>query len=99
MSLFRQALRGAARVPGRHRQLSTPVAPAVPISSYPLVPHPMRGSVAGVLHGRPYPRLDSIPCVVSAISTTQKKPRVVDGVTFPMFSEAGAETGSCAPRP
>jgi len=56
-------------------------------SHHPISQHPLRKDVAGVLHGRPFPRLDALPCAVTAITTTHKEPFELEGVVFPMFSQ------------
>ena len=43
-------------------------------SHHPISQHPLRKDVAGVLHGRPFPRLDALPCAVTAITTPPPSP-------------------------
>ena len=45
--------------------------------------HPKRLEVASVLHARPWQRI-AIPSLVSSVTTTQKYPVLVDGVSCPM---------------
>jgi uncharacterized membrane-anchored protein len=57
---------------------------AADASSHPLLSdHPKRLEVASVLHARPWQRI-AIPSLVSSVTTTQKYPVLVDGVSCPM---------------
>ena len=50
-----------------------------------LTNHPKRHEVASVLHARPWQRI-ACPSLISSITTTQKYPVLVDGVSCPMAS-------------
>lgn len=53
--------------------------------------HPKRREVASALHARPWQRI-TIPSLVSSITTTQKYPALVDGVSCPMAATVDPAT-------
>ena len=66
-------------VPGQHaRAFTTDDTPRSVLTN-----HPRRREVASVLHARPWQRI-ACPSLISSITTTQKFPVVVDGVSCPM---------------
>ena len=76
----------APRIPRRARDAPARRARAfaADASSHPLLSdHPKRLEVASVLHARPWQRI-AIPSLVSSVTTTQKYPVLVDGVSCPM---------------
>jgi len=56
---------------------------SVASSGSSLTNHPKRYEVASVLHARPWQRI-ACPSLVSSITTTQKYPVLIDGVSCPM---------------
>ena len=61
--------------------------------AHSLADHPMRHSVAGITHQRPFDRAP-IPSIVSSFTTTHKVPIALDGVVCPLRTANRLPTGA-----